>query len=41
VQHTLTVAIEAEDQATLDAFLPAAERLIDSAVAPLEAANAT
>jgi hypothetical protein len=33
-QHTLTVAIEAADQATLDAFLPDAERLIDSASVP-------
>ena len=38
--HTLTVAIEAADQATLNAFLPAAERLIASTVAPLEPAGA-
>ena len=37
-QHTITVAIEAQDRATLEAFLPAAERLIASAVAPLEPA---
>jgi hypothetical protein len=34
-QHTLTVAIEAADQATLDAFRPDAERLIDSASVPV------
>ena len=37
-QHTITVAIEASDQATLEAFLPRAERLIASATAPLEPA---
>ena len=37
-QHTITIAIEASDRATLDTFLPAAQRLIVSATAPLEPA---
>ena len=37
-QHTITFAIEASDRATLEAFLPSAERLIASATAPLEPA---
>jgi hypothetical protein len=37
-QHTLTAAIEASDEGTLDDFLPAAERLIATASAPLEPA---
>ena len=34
--HTFTIAIEAQDQATLDKFAPAADRLIATATAPFE-----